>query len=348
MRKRICLFLISVLPALLLSVFIAAAQVPSVGPETDTVSELQEKTTLNISMPSYGMIRLEGDIKAGDRVRLYQREYRSSEDVIIDMLLSDTKAEHDGKADIPWYAYNVLSTERIKPDFSYHGSDVTLKALYGIVSDDSSTVRSGLLYTECFLETSVINQFYSTYHGSSACGPAAGVIAIQPVYPSVGIDMYDCMNKMRDYCMEGDDYCTGYPVYETVGEHITNSVNRYITEELSGTQLLTDHRTPGKSLEKTLIELVSTGRPAVVEVCYQGGSVTRDFWGITHWITINGFFLVGNTYWFRYSDPVTVSYIGISSDLLDASNKNVSYIYLPPYKPDGYIGAFTDPLFSIE
>ena len=56
---------------------------------------------------------------------------------------------------------------------------------------------------------------------------------------------------------------------------------------------------------------------------------------------------MGNTYWFRYSDPVTVSYIGISSDLLEASNKNVSYAGLP-YTPDRYIGAFSDPLFSIE
>ena len=98
--------------------------------------------------------------------------------------------------------------------------------------------------------------------------------------------------------------------------------------------------------EETLIGLLSTGRPAVIEVCYRGGSVMRDFWGISHWITVNGFFLVGNSYWFRYSDPVTVSYTGISSELLEESSRNVVYIDLP-YTPDRYIGAFSDPLLSI-
>ena len=341
MRKRIVSVLILLLPGILMSFFHAAAQSP------DTAATEHEKPELRISMPSYGTIRFEGDISAGDRIRLYQREYRSAEAVIIDTLLSDTAAETDSRADVPWNTYNALSAERIRPDFAYHGSDVTLKALYGVVSDGSSEIRSGLFYTECFLETSVINQFYSTYHGSSSCGEAAGVIAIQPVYPSEGIEMYDRMNVMRDYCMDGDDFCTGAPLYETVGVHITNTVNRYITEELSGSLLFTDHRTADKTTQETLIGLVSTGRPAVIEVCYLRGSVTQDFWGISHWIVINGFFLVGNTYWFRYSDPVTVSYIGISSDLLEASNKNVAYPGLP-YTPDRYIGAFSDPLFSIE
>ena len=347
MKNRIHFILIPLLLALLMRVFNAAAQNPDSNAGVDSGAKENEKTVLTISMPSYGTIRFKGDISAGDRIMLYQREYRSAEAVIIDTLLSDTTAETDDRADIPYNTYNSLSAERIKPDFTYNGSDITLKALYGVVSDGSSRVQSGLLYTECFIETSVINQFYCTYHGSSACGPAAAVVAIQPVYPTVEIEMYDRMNVMRDYCMEGEAFCTGDPAYETVGTHITNTVNRYIMEELSGSMLFTDHRTADKTTEQILIGLLSTGRPAIVEVCYLRGAVTQDFWGLSHWITINGFFMVGNTYWFRYSDPVTVSYIGISSDLLEASNKNVVYINLP-YKPDRYIGAFTDPLFSIE
>ena len=347
MKKRNCILLITGLMALLLCAFSVSAQSTEKDPEPDPAAKQQTEAALTISMPAYGVIRFEGAFSAGDRIRLYQREYRSAEQAIIEMLLVDTAAESEGTADIPYSTLNPLSAERTTPDFTYNGSEVTLKALYGVVSEGSSEVRSSLLYTECFIETSVINQFYCTYHGSSACGPAAGVIAIQPVYPSADAEMYERMNEMRDYCMEGDEYCTGEPTYETVGQHITNTVNRYIQEELSGTAFMTDHRTADKSMTETLIELISTGRPAIVEVCYQRGSVTQDFWGISHWITINGFFLVGNTYWFRYSDPVTVSYIGISSVLLEESNKNVSYGSLP-YTPDRYIGAFSDPLFSIE
>ncbi len=347
MKKKIRLSVIAALFTLLLNIFAVCSAQSGNESETEPATDVKTGKGLSISMPSYGMIRFEGDFIAGDRIRLYHREYRSAENAVIDQLLIDTEAENDGDVTIGYSIYNAISAERTTPDFTYEGSEIVIKALYGIVSDGASEIRSDLFYTECFMETSVINQFYSTYHGSSACGPAAGVIVMQPVYPSSEIEMYERMNVMRDYCKDGDDYCTGDPKYETVGSHITNTVNRYIKEELHGTMLLADHRTTDKTTEETLIELLSTGRPAIIEVCYLRGSVTEDFWGISHWIVINGFFMVGNKYWFRYSDPVTVSYIGISSDFLDASNKNVSYGDLP-YTPDRYIGAFIDPLFSIE
>ncbi len=347
MKNSIRFGMIRVLLVLLLNLFTVCSAESGNEAGAETAADLSPEKVLSLSMPSYGMIRFEGDFTAGDRIRLYHREYRSAENAIIDRLLIDTEAESDGGVTIGYSVYNTISAERTTPDFTYEGSEIVIKALYGVVTHGGTEIRSGLFYTECFMETSVINQFYSTYHGSAACGPAAGVIVIQPVYLASEIEMYDRMNVMRDYCMDGDDYCTGEPKYETVGSHITNTVNRYIKEELSGTMFLTDHRTADKTMEETLIELLSTGRPAIVEVCYLRGSVTQDFWGISHWIVINGFFMVGNQYWFRYSDPVTVSYIGISSDFLDASNRNVSYGDLP-YTPDGYIGAFTDPLFSIE
>ena len=66
----------------------------------------------------------------------------------------------------------------------------------------------------------------------------------------------------------GDDFSTGPSEYYLEGKHISNGVNKYITEELSGELLLTDHRTAEKTTEETLIELLATGRPAVIEVCY--------------------------------------------------------------------------------
>ena len=220
-----------------------------------------------------------------------------------------------------------------------------------MVSDGNSEIRSGLAYLNCYLDTGVVNQYWCTYGSSTACGSAAGAIAMQLLYPASGNDLYNRVNTMRNYCMEGDEFCTGYPTYENVGAHITNTVNRFITEELSGSVLLTDHRSPEKTTEETLIELLTTGRPAVIEVCYLRGGVTGDYWGYSHFITINGFSLEGNGYWFRYSDPVTVSYVAVSSELLEQSNKNVSYMYLPDrYKNtyDRYIGAFSDPLISID
>ena len=48
-----------------------------------------------------------------------------------------------------------------------------------------------------------------------------------------------------------------------------------------------------------------------------------------------------------------VSYVSVSSDLLDKSNKNVSYKNLSTYgtfhaTPSRYIGAFREPLFSVS
>lgn len=318
--------------------------------ETDVIAEsVQPEKSLSISLAAYGQVRLSGDIHTGDRVRLYSREYRSSEGFMTDRLLSEKSAAADGSMTISYNWYTPpLEEKQITPDFDYGGTDVVLKALYGTVSDGSAEIHSKLLYIEGFLETSVISQYWCSFAPSTACGSAAGVLAMQPVYTAYGDELFTRVNTIRNYCASGsEEFSTGSPRYEFAGEHITNGINKYITEELSGSMLLTDHRQAGKSTEKTLIELLITGRPAVIEVCYLRGAVTQEFWGISHFVTINGFFLVDNGYWFRYSDPVTYSYVGISSELLEESNKNVKYVDLP-YVPDRYIGALSDPLFSIE
>ncbi|MBR6089532.1 MAG: hypothetical protein IKP86_06340 [Anaerolineaceae bacterium] len=303
--------------------------------------------SVNISTP--GKVFLSGDFVKGDEIRLYSREYRSAKAMITDKLLVETTADKDGTAS---FLYNLqtppLSETEIKPDFEYAGKDVVITALFAVAMHEDTELRSGLAYVSGYLDTGVVNQYWCTYGGSTACGSAAGAIILQMVYPVYGDDMYTRVNTMRNYCMEGSDYCTGYPMYENVGEQITNTVNRYVNEELEGGLLLSNHRVPDKTTEETLIELLTTGRPAVIEVCYLRGFVMEDYWGYSHFITINGFFLDGNGYWFRYSDPVTVSYASVSSDLIEKSNKNVSYRYLPGYTYDRYIAAFEEPLFSIE
>ena len=305
------------------------------------------KSELTVRVPYPGSVQLEGDIAVNDRILLYSREYRSADHIISDKLLSETAAEADGTAAIIYNPYaEPLAETQLIPDFEYQGREITIKALYAVVSDGVSEVRSDLAFTECYLDTGVVNQYWCSLAGSTACGTAAGVIAMQMSYPSSGDDLFTRLNEMRKYCVLGDEFSTGPAEYYLAGDHISNGVNKYIAEELDGGSLLTDHRSADKTTEETLIELLTTGRPAVIEVCYLLGNVTRDFQGISHWITINGFSLGPDGYTFRFSDPITVSYRSIGSEMLDVSNANVSYGD-SGYIPVRYIGAFSEPLLSI-
>ena len=305
------------------------------------------KSELTVRVPYPGSVQLEGDIAVNDRILLYSREYRSADHLISDKLLSENTAEADGAAAIIYNPYaEPLAETQLIPDFEYQGREITIKALYAVVSDGVSEVRSDPAFTECYLDTGVVNQYWCSLAGSTACGTAAGVIAMQMAYPSSGDDLFSRLNEMRKYGLLGDDFSTGPSEYYLEGKHISNGVNKYIAEELSGDLVLTDHRTAEKTTEETLIELLTTGRPAVIEVCYLLGNVTRDFQGISHWITINGFSLGPDGYTFRFSDPITVSYRSIGSEMLDVSNANVSYGD-SGYIPVRYIGAFSEPLLSI-
>ena len=305
------------------------------------------KAELSIRMLTQNIVQLSGDISVNDQILLYCREYRSADHVITDKLISKLAAETAGTAEVLYDPFAVpLSETRFVPDFDYHGREITIKALYAVISDGISEVRSDLVYIECYLDTGVVNQYWCNLAGATACGTAAGVIAMQISYPSSGDDLFTRLNEMRKYCVLGSEFSTGPAEYYLEGAHISNGVNKYIVEELSGSMVLTDHRSPDRTTEETLIELLTTGRPAVIEVCYLLGNVTRDFQGISHWITINGFSLGPEGYTFRFSDPITVSYRSISSEMLDVSNANVSYGD-SGYIPVRYIGAFSKPLFSI-
>ena len=333
MKKLFCIFWLQ----LVLSAIFSA---PSAGQSN--------KSVLQIDLLYPGMVKAEGNIAAGDRIALYSREYNSAEHIITDKLLTETIADtaHSIMISYNYYA-EPLSETRTTPDFSYQGREIVINALYAVVSDDFSEIYSNLFYTECTLDTGVVNQYWCSLAGSTACGTAAGVIAMQISYPSSGDDLFTRLNDMRKYGLLGADFSTGPSEYYLEGRHISNSVNKYITEVLSGDLLLTDHRTAEKTTEETLIELLTTGRPAVIEVCYLLGNVTRDFQGISHWITINGFSYGSDGYTFRFADPITVSYRLISSEMLDTSNANVSY-GSSGYIPVRYIGAFERPFFTIE
>ena len=311
-------------------------------------ADQMQKTVLSIEILQPGTVRLDGDIYVGDRIGLFSREYRSADHMITDRLLLEMTVETDHSVTVSYGLYDTpLSEVQMSPAFDRPERDITVKALYAVVSDGISEIRSGLFYTDCTLDTGLVNQYWCLLAGSTACGTAAGVIAMQIAYPSSGDALFTRLNEMRKYSLLGEDFSTGPAEYYLCGDHISNAVNKYIAEELSDSLILTDHRTAEKTTEETLIQLLSTGRPAVIEVCYLLGNVTRDFQGISHWITINGFSYGYDGYTFRFADPITVSYRSISSEMLDASNANVSYGD-SGYLPKRYIGAFTAPLLSIE
>ena len=315
---------------------------------TDVTAYAEQKPNLWLSVDAPGIARLEGDIAVNDRVLLYSREYLSAEHMITDKLLTVTTAEAAGSVQV---IYNPdaepLAEAHLIPNFDYRGNEITIRAIYAVTSDGMTDIRSDPVYVECYLETGVVDQHRCTLAGDTACGIAAGVIAMQMSYPVSGEDLYSRMNDMRNYCTLGLDFCAGAPYYYLEGAHISRDVNKYVSEELNGSMTLKDHRVPDKTTEETMIELLTTGRPAVIEVCYLLGNVTWDFQGISHWITVNGFSLGEDGYTFRFSDSITASYRTISSEMLDTSNANVSYGN-SDYIPVRYIGAFSDPLFSIE
>lgn len=308
----------------------------------------EEGPGLRLSITAPGRASLDGSFMKGDWIRLYSRDYNSAQKLITDKLILESAAEADGSAAFIYNLYAApLSETEIAPAFAFDGNAISLKALYAVVSDGASELTSNFVYLEAYLETGVVNQRLCDLAPSTACGTAAGVLAMQVSYPASGDALTARMNEMRNYCAIGDRFSTGPAEYYLNWDHICNGVNKFIADELSGDLTMIDHRNPARTTEETLIGLLSTGRPAVIEVCYLLGEVTRDFQGISHWITINGFSLGPDGYTFRFSDPITVSYRSITSELLDVSNANVSYGN-SGYTPVRFIGAFTDPLFSIE
>lgn len=195
---------------------------------------------------------------------------------------------------------------------------------------------------EAYVETGTFNQYSCTLAGSTACGATAGTLILQSISYVSGEELSQRMETIRNYSELGDEFSCGAPQYYLCGYQISNSLNKYIEEKELSKNRLTNFRTD-RSTEDTLIELIATGRPAVLEVCYRNGNVLSDFQGYSHWICINGYKKTESGTQFRYSDTIAVSENWVDSELLDKSNANVSYgdFYI---QPERYICSFEEPL----
>ena len=189
---------------------------------------------------------------------------------------------------------------------------------------------------ETVIDTGTVNQYYAELAGSTACGAAAGTLVIQSIMPVWNNELTERMSLIRSYSALSDDYSIGGKEYYMYGWQISNSVNKFLADSGINDYSLTDHRTE-KLTEQTLIELISTGRPAVLEVCYIGGEIVEDFQGYSHWITVNGFRLTEDGYEFRCEDTISLEQRWIKSEFLDNSNKNVVYGFGDP--PTRYISS---------
>ena len=208
------------------------------------------------------------------------------------------------------------------------------------VTTTSATIRP--IASEAYVNTGTFSQYSCALAPSTACGAIAGTLILQSISYLSGDKLTQRMNTVRNYSALGDEYSCGGPQYYLCGFQISNSLNRYLKDNGIQGYRLTNHRT-GRSTEQTLKELISTGRPAVLEVCYANGEILADYRGYSHWICINGYRTTKNGVQFRYSDTITNSQLWVSSELLDRSNANVSYgsFYL---QPERYIVSFDKPL----
>ena len=195
---------------------------------------------------------------------------------------------------------------------------------------------------EVLIDTGTFNQYQCSLAGSTACGATAGTLLLQTLSYVTSDELIERMDTIRNYSALGDDYSCGAPQYYLAGYQISNCLNKYLEDNGFDGYHLTNHRTD-RSTEETLIQLLATGRPAVLEVCYANGTMLSDFQGYSHWICVNGYRITDEGVQFRYSDTIADTQMWVDSDLLDISNANVSYgnFYL---QPEMYIVSFDTPI----
>ena len=220
------------------------------------------------------------------------------------------------------------------------GAATTQSTAASTVTTTSATIRP--IASEAYVNTGTFSQYSCALAPSTACGATAGVLILQSISYLSGDKLTQRMNTVRNYSALGDEYSCGGPEYYLCGFQISNSLNKYLKDNGIQGYRLTNHRT-GRSTEETLKELISTGRPAVLEVCYANGEILADYRWYSHWICINGYRTTENGVQFRYSDTIANGQLWVSSELLDRSNANVSYgsFY---FQPERYIVSFDKPL----
>ena len=270
-------------------------------------------------------LQLIGDLTNVDIVRAYRLSVNSENGgKVTKILQGEFSADKISDGIINISPDDNLSVEFIEKDnsdikcgYSYVGYQVEY-------ANENEAILSDCHAAEILIDTGTVNQYEAELAGETACGAAAGTLIIQSIAPVWENELTERMSTVRSYSAISDEYSIGEPEYYMFGRQISNSVNKYLADNGIEGFTLTDFRTE-KSTEETLVSLISTGRPAVLEVCYIGGNIVSDFQGYSHWITVNGFRLTDNGYEFRCEDTISLDRRWISSEMLDTSNANVSY-----------------------
>lgn len=132
-----------------------------------TEAEELQNQSLQINILYPGTVRLSGNIAAGDRIQLFRREYHSAEHMIMDSLLSEKIAETNSEQTVSYSLYDApLTAVQIIPDFDKPERDIEIKALYAVIADDDTMMQTGLVHTDCSLDTGVVNQYWCNLAGS--------------------------------------------------------------------------------------------------------------------------------------------------------------------------------------
>ncbi|MDO4943855.1 MAG: hypothetical protein Q4E74_01495 [Ruminococcus sp.] len=281
------------------------------------------------------ILHLNSSLNNVDAVKVYRLTVNSdSGGKVIKELQAELTAGEitDGIIEVP--AYDVLSEETYMKDNSNVKCGYSSVGFQVEYANESGNLMSEFCAAETTIDTGTVNQYYAELAGETACGAAAGTLIIQSIDPVWNTALIERMSTIRGYSGISDEYSTGGDKYYMFGWQISNSVNKYLQDNGLSDYSLTDFRTD-KSTEETLVELISTGRPAVLEVCYMGGNIITDFEGYSHWITVNGFRMTNEGCEFRCEDTISLKQRWISSEMLDISNANVSYG--GEISPTGYI-----------
>lgn len=234
-----------------------------------------------------------------------------------------------------------LSESTYKTDNSKVKTEYYAKGIRVGFYDGSSELISSCVPIEVHIETGTVNQYDAALRGDTACGAASGTLLLQSVLPVWDHELTTRMSEIRDYSALSPDYSVGSDNnYYMSGEQIANSVNKYLKDIGADDISITDFRSE-QTTEETLIELLCTARPAVLEVCYSNGEILSDYDGFSHWITVNGFRLKDGGYEFRWENTIGCTQNWVSSEQLENGNKNVTYNSVD-FQPTRYIAALSE------
>ncbi len=312
-------------------------------PDVSSDYEKPIMTEPEFELLSANSINITSGLENVDSVNIYLCETSSanngsvSEKLVYSAYAEDFNRSEDGYT-IEFDADNIISEAEYAVDNSEVKTDYYAKGIkLGFVRGNEE-ITSDCIPIEVRINTGTVNQYDAALRGDTACGAASGTLLLQSVLPVWDSELTRRMSAIRDYSAVSFDYSVGADFnYYMSGEQIANSVNKYLEDSGIDGFEITDFRTE-MSTEETLIELISTARPAVLEVCYADGRILEDYEGFSHWITVNGFRLTDSGYEFRWENTIGCEQNWVSSELLDDANRNVTYNSVD-FQPTRYIAA---------